>query len=64
MNEEDKFDVVVDVLTKHRDKLWDMTKRNMDSDMFNIMDQIRLEHIDELEDCIALWKKYKETKNA
>ena len=28
MNEEPRYDVVIDVLQKHRDKLWDMTKNN------------------------------------
>ena len=29
MSEEEKeYDVVIDVLTKHKDKLWEMTKEN------------------------------------
>jgi len=54
MNEE--YDVVIDVLEKHRDKLWKMTKSNMDNDMMNVMDDIRLEQIDELEKAIAMWQ--------
>jgi len=55
MNEED-YDVVIDTLQKQRDILWKMTQQNMNSDMFNIMDQIRLEQIDELEKAMAMWK--------
>ena len=54
MNEE--YDVVIDVLEKHRDKLWKMTKSNMDNDMMNIMDDIRLEQISQLEKAIAMWQ--------
>jgi len=55
MNEED-YDVVIDTLQKQRDTLWKMTQQNMNHDMFNIMDQIRLEQIDELEKAMAMWK--------
>ena len=58
MNEEEKeYDVVVDVLTKHKDKLWEMTRRNMQSEFIgmNIMDDIRLEQIEKLEEAIKLW---------
>jgi hypothetical protein len=54
MNEE--YDVVIDVLEKHKDKLWKMTKSNMDNDMMNIMDDIRLEQISQLEKAIAMWQ--------
>jgi len=55
MNED--YDVVLDTLQKQRDILWKMTQQNMNSDMFNIMDQIRLEQIDELEKAMAMWRK-------
>ena len=60
---EDEYDVVLDVLQEHRDKLWEMTKSNIDCEFpgFNIMDQIRLKHIDELDDAIHWWKERKET---
>ena len=61
MSEEQDYDVVIDVLGKHRDKLWKMTKSNMDNDMMNIMDDIRLRQIDELEKAIELWKNRNET---
>ena len=52
-----EYDVVIDVLQKHRDILWKMTQSNMNIDMFNIMDQIRLEHIDHLDKAIKMWKE-------
>lgn len=36
-----------------------MTRKNMNADCFNIMDSIRLEQIDELDDAMIQWKKYK-----
>ena len=58
MNEEEKeYDVVVDVLTKHKDKLWEMTRRNMQSEFIgmNIMDDIRLAQIEQIDEAIKLW---------
>jgi len=54
MNEGD-YDVVIDTLQKKIDALWKMTKSNMDNDMMNIMDDIRLKQIDELKKAIELW---------
>ena len=59
MNNKD-YDVVLDTLQKQRDILWKMTQQNMNADMFNIMDQIRLEQIDQLDRAMASWKKSKE----
>jgi hypothetical protein len=56
MTDEENYDVVVDTLQKHRAILWKMTQQNMNMDMFNIMDQIRLEHIDEIDEAIIMWK--------
>jgi len=47
------YDVVEDVLQKHYDKLWKMTK---DNNEWGVMDHIRLEHMGELESAILLWK--------
>ena len=60
MNEED-YDVVVDVLQKHRDKLWEMTQQNMRSEYLgiNIMDEIRLDQIDQIDEAIRVWKEHK-----
>ena len=63
MSDED-YDVVVDVLQKHRAKLWEMTQQNMNSEYIgmNIMDQIRLEQIDQLDKAIIMWKENYEKK--
>ena len=54
---EDKdYDVVIDTLQKKRDALWKMTQQNMNADMYNIMDQIRLEQIAQLERAIERWR--------
>lgn len=61
MNEEE-YDVVLDVLQKHHDKLWEMTKRNMESEFLGmgIMDDIRLQQMDEIKEAIRWWKERKE----
>ena len=57
MNEYDEeYDVVIATLQEKRDRLWNMTQSNMNHDMFNIMDEIRLEQIDELDKAMAMWK--------
>lgn len=57
----DEYDVVVDVLQKHRDKLWEMTQQNMKSEYLglSIMDDIRLEQIDQIDEAIKMWKEHK-----
>jgi len=52
-----KYDVVVDTLQQKRDKLWEMTRRNMNSEYIgmNIMDDIRLKQIEQLDEAIKLW---------
>ena len=59
MNEPD-YDVVVDTLQKHIDVLWKITQRNMQSEFIGmgIMDDIRLEQIDQLKKAITLWKQH------
>lgn len=61
---QEKYNVVIDVLTKHKNKLEEMIDRNMRSEFIgiNIMDQIRVKQIAEIDDCIELWKKYNEEK--
>ena len=56
MNKE-KYDVVIDVLQKHHDKLWDMTKGEHD---WGIMDQIRMEQMSQIKRAIKLWKEHKD----
>ena len=57
--DEEEYDIVLTVLQQKRDGLWRMTEQNMNADMFNIMDQIRLEQIDELDKAMAMWRKSK-----
>lgn len=56
---DDEYDVVIDALQKHRNALWEMTKRNLESEYIgmNIMDHIRLEQIAELDRAIEERKK-------
>ena len=56
------YDVVVDALQKHRDKLWEMTNRNMNSEFvgLNIMDDIRFYQIEQLDAAIEARKNKKE----
>ena len=58
--DEKDYDVVIDALQEKRDRLWKMTQQNMNADMYNIMDQIRLEQIDQLDKAMTSWKKSKE----
>ena len=60
MNDNENYDVVIDTLQKQYDALWKMTQRNMNADLFNIMDQIRLEQMDQLKRAMDLWQKHKE----
>jgi len=59
---EKEYDVVLDVLQKHHDKLWEMTKRNMESEFLGmgIMDDIRLQQMAEIKEAIRWWKERKE----
>lgn len=61
---DDRFDVVLDVLQKHHDKLMNMTMANMNSEFIglNIMDDIRLNQIEELKEAMRIWNKHKETR--
>lgn len=52
---EEAYNIVIDTLQKKRDELWKMTQSNMNIDMFNIMDQIRLEQIDQLDKAMKLY---------
>ena len=52
------YDVVLDVLQKHYDLLWEMNYRNMNSDFtgMSLMDDIRFEQMDQLQQAIGMWK--------
>ena len=62
MIDEEDYDVVVDTLQKHRAILWKMTNLNLNSEFggMGIMDQIRLDQIDQLDKAIIMWKKRNE----
>ena len=57
MEEEQEYDVVIDVLQKHMQKLSDMDRG--DIMLTGIMTQIRFKQIHELNTAINVWKKYK-----
>jgi hypothetical protein len=61
--DEEEYDVSIDVLTKHRDKLWKMTQSNMNSEFMEmgIMDDIRLSQIEELDESIGILQKSRKT---
>ena len=63
MTEEPDYDVVIDTLQKQSDVLLKMVQRNSEMGLFNIMDQIRLEQIQELDDAIAERKNAKSIQN-
>lgn len=56
-----EYDVVLDTLQKQRDILWKMTERNMTSEILdmNIMDDIRLEQIEQLDKAMKMWREQK-----
>ena len=58
MNEEQDYDVVLSTLGEKRNLLWKMTQSNMNSEFMDmgIMDDIRLEQIDQLDKAMKLWK--------
>jgi len=60
MDEDEEFDVVIDTLQKHHDKLWKMTQTNMNCEFIGmgLMDDIRLEQMDQLQQAIRLWKTH------
>jgi hypothetical protein len=60
---EKEFDIVITTLQEQKDSLWKLTQSNMNSDNFNVMDQIRLEQIQELNEAIGMWLIWKEEKN-
>ena len=55
------YDVVLDALQKHHDKLMEITMQNMRSEFLGlgIMDGIRLEQCEQLKEAIEVWKAHK-----
>ena len=62
MNEalDEDYDVVVDVLQKHYNILWNMSKNK---ENWGIMDHIRLEQMEQIKRAIKLWKEHKHESN-
>lgn len=60
---EKEFDIVIATLEEKKQKLWKMTQDNMNMDMVNLMDDIRLEQIQELNEAMGMWLIWKEEKN-
>lgn len=62
MNTSDEtYDVVLDTLQKHHDKLMELTMQNMRSEFLGIgiMDGIRLEQCEQLKEAMEVWKAHK-----
>lgn len=57
MNDEEEYDVVLDVLQKHHDKLWDLSKNKEE---WGLMDYIRLEQMEQLKQAMKLWRNRNE----
>lgn len=57
----DDYDVVIDTLQKQYDILWKMTERNMNSEFMGmgIMDDIRIEQMEQLKEAMDMWKDKK-----
>jgi hypothetical protein len=53
---ERQFDPVIDALQGRIDALWKITEGNMRMRMMNIMDDIRLDHIDKLREAMKMWE--------
>jgi hypothetical protein len=64
MSNSEEFDIVIATLQEKKDKLWKMTQSNMNSDNFNVMDQIRLEQIQELNEAMGMWLIWKDEKKS
>lgn len=60
MDENKDYDVVTDVLTKHRDKLQKMTDANIKCEFvgWNIMDDIREKQIYQINQCLTMWREW------
>ena len=57
------YDVVIDTLQKQYDILWKITERNMTSVIMGmgIMDDIRLDQMDQLKQAMDMWKARNES---
>ncbi len=64
MNNSTEYDVVIATLQAKKDSLWRMTQANMNSEFIgmNIMDDIRLQQIQELNEAMGMWLIWKQEK--
>lgn len=54
--DEKEYDPVIDALQGKIDALWRITQGNMNIGLMGIMDDIRLEQIDQLKEAIKMWE--------
>ena len=59
LDEEQEYNVVLDVLQKHYDVLKDMNERNRILLGGGVMDQIRFDQMDEIKEAMRWWKERK-----
>jgi hypothetical protein len=57
MENDEDYDVVVDVLQKHYDALWKMCEHKEE---WGIMDHIRLDQMQRLKTAMQVWQKHLE----
>ena len=57
---DEDYDVVTDVLKKHLNVLLEMINSNAEQGIFNVMDQIRLDQINQLDRAIRMWRDGKD----
>lgn len=64
--ETEDYDVVLDTLQEKRDRLWQMVQQNLKSEFMGIgmMDEIRLEQIDQLDAAIKVWEEHRKVYRA
>lgn len=58
-----EFDVVIETLEAKKQALWKLTQSNMELGIVNIMDDIRTQQIQELNEAMGMWLIWKEEKN-
>lgn len=56
MSEEQDYDVVLATIEAKINQLWKMTQSNMEMGLMNVMDDIRIESIEQLKEAAELWK--------
>ena len=54
--DEKEYDPVIDALQSKIDAMWKLTQGNMNIGLMGIMDDIRLEQIDQLKEAIKMWE--------